>query len=212
MVIKKSDLQSILDHLVSKYQETPLSTIECFYVPGDAKDVANYGQELIDWISDIRKDLIQLKAETTKMLRDKEKDSEIPRNSLLSDFLLYENRLKNVYHSVVKFECCLEIKYKPARPLLPLSNSRQVLVPQPQPRSPSATVLPETGRILRPKPNASAVLTERLDRVSVLNLHMVETPEIITHHLQRSAALSPRFKPHVQNSQQIFSKSTKNTA
>ena len=159
---KKGELESIMDNLVCKYQETPLSVLECFYFPGDAEDVANYGQALIDWTSDIRKHLIQLKAETAKILRDKEKDSQIPKDRLLSDFLTYEQRLKNIYHSVVKFEHCLKIKYKPAP--LPLSNPRQDLVPS----SPSAAqVIPDTGRISRPKPNDGIALTERLDKVSL---------------------------------------------
>lgn len=157
LLFKKGELESILDNLVCKYHETPLSILECFYFPGDAEDVANYGQALIDWTSDIRKHLIQLKAETTKMLRDKEKDSEIPKDRLLSDFLTYEQRLKNIYHSVVKFECWLKIKYKPVP--LPLSNSRQEFVPS----SPSA----------RPKPNDGVALTERLDKVSLKLKHQM---------------------------------------
>ena len=128
---KKGELDSILGTLVSKYQETPLSILECFYFPGDAEDVENYGQALMDWTSDIRKHLIQLKAETAKMLRDKENDPEI---------LIYEQRLKNIYDSVVKFEHRLKIKYKPSIP-------RQDLAP--------------------PKPNDSVSLTERLDGVSL---------------------------------------------
>ena len=116
----------------------------------------------MDWTSDIRKHLIQLKAETARMLRNKEKESEIPKDWLLSEFLTYEQRLKNIYHSVVKFENWLEIKYKPAP--LPLSNPRQDLIPS----SPSAVqVIPDTGRISRPKPNDSVSLTERLDKVSL---------------------------------------------
>ena len=167
---KKGELESILDTLVCKYQETPLSILECFYLPGDAEDVANYGQALIDWTSDIRKHLIQLKAETAKMLRDKEKEKEsgIPKDQLLSDFLTYEQRLKNIYHSVVKFEYRLKIRYKPAP--LPLSNLRQDLVPS----SPSGQAIPDTRRISRPKPNDGVPLTERLDKVS------------LKHHLRSS--------------------------
>ena len=161
---KKSELNSVLDDLVCKYQETPLSTLECFYFPGDAEDVTNYGQALMDWTSDIRKHLIQLKAETTRMLRDKEKESEIPKDWLLSEFLTYEQRLKNIYHSVVKFENWLKIKYKPAP--LPLSNPQQDMVSS----SPSAVqVIADTGRISRPKPNDGVTLTERLDKVSFMH-------------------------------------------
>jgi hypothetical protein len=115
----------------------------------------------MDWTSDIRKHLIQLKTETTKILRDKEKDSEIPKDWLLSEFLTYEQRLKNIYHSVVKFEYWLKIKYKPAA-------ARQDLVLS----SPSAVqVIPDTGRISCPKPNDGDVaLTERLDKVSIKHL------------------------------------------
>lgn len=164
LLFKKGELESILDHLVCKYQETPLSVLECFYYPGDAEDVANYGQALMDWTSDIRKHLIQLKAETTKMLRDKEKESEIPKDWLLSEILTYEQRLKNVYHSVVKFENWLKIKYKPAP--LPLSNPQQDMVPS----SPSAVqATPDTGSISRSKPNDGVALTERLDKVSLMH-------------------------------------------
>ena len=149
-----------MDHIVCKYQETSLSTIECFYFPGDAEDVANYGQELIDWISDIRKHLIKLKAETMKILRDKEKGQELAKASPFPDFLAYEQRLKNIYHSVVNFEQSLKIKPKPV--LLPLSNLRQALVLP----SPSG-VQPDTERISRPGLSDDATLTERLDKVSL---------------------------------------------
>lgn len=154
-------MQSILDHLVCQYQETSLSALEGFYFPGDAEDVANYGQELIDWVSDIRKHLIQLKAETTKMLRDTENDSEILKESLLPDFLSYEQRLKSIYHSVVKFEQWLKIK--PKSVLLPLSNPRQALVPPPS----HLKILPDSGRNSHPEVNDSTALTKRLDNVSL---------------------------------------------
>ena len=114
----------------------------------------------MDWTSDIRKHLIQLKAETAKMLRDKEKESEIPKDWLLSEFLTYEQRLKNVYHSVVKFEYWLKIKYKPA----PLPNPRQNLVPS---SLSAAQVIPDSGNISHPIPNDGVSLTERLDKVSL---------------------------------------------
>jgi hypothetical protein len=118
--------------------------------------VSNYGQALIDWTSDIRKHLIQLKAETAKMLRDKEKDSNILKDA---DFLTYEQRLKKIYHSVVKFEYWLKIKFKPAPSLL-LSYPRRDLVPS----SPSSAVQ-DIIDISRRKPNDGVALTERLDRV-----------------------------------------------
>lgn len=94
------------------------------------------------------------------MLRDKEK--EIPKDSLLSDFLSYEQRLKKIYRSVVKLESWLKIKYKPAL-LLPLSkpHDQQDLV---SPPSPSA-VRSDTGRVSRSKSHDGAALTERLDKV-----------------------------------------------
>ncbi|KAF8812525.1 hypothetical protein BYT27DRAFT_7252046 [Phlegmacium glaucopus] len=163
------ELQSTLDHLVCKYQETSLSTLECFYPPGDAEDVANYGQELIDWISDMRKHLIQLKVETAKILRDKENTSEI--SSPLPDFLSYEQRLKNIYHSVVKFEQLLKIKSKPA--LLPLSNPPEAWVPPPS----LSQILPETRRNSNPIPHGVA-LTERLDRIrNTLTTFQTSRPE-----------------------------------
>jgi hypothetical protein len=111
----------------------------------------------MDWTSDIRKHLIQLKAETTKMLRDKEKVSEIPKDWLFSEFLTYEQRLKNIYHSVVKFEYWLKIKYKPARP-------RQDFVLS----SPSAVqVIPDSDTRTISCPNDGVALTERLDKVSL---------------------------------------------
>jgi len=169
----EAELESILDHLVYKYQETPLSTLEGFYSPGDAQDVANYGQELIDWTSDIRKHLIQLKAETTRMLRDKTRDSEMPNGSSLSGFPSYEHRLKKIYHSVVKFEYWLKIKDKPA--LLSLSKPQQDLE---SPPSPSAAI-PDTGRISCPsKPNDSAALTERLEKIrNTLTTFRTSRPE-----------------------------------
>lgn len=157
-----------MDHLVCEYEETPLSTLECFYSPGDAEDVANYGQELIDWTSNIRKDLILLKAETSKMLRDK--DSEI---LLLPDFSSYEQRLKKIYRSVVKFEYWLKIKHKPA--FLPSSKPQQDLVSP----SPSA-IIPDTGRISRPKLNDGATLTERLDKVIGILSSDTYFPEILS--------------------------------
>ena len=156
-----------MDHIVCKYQETSLSTIERLYFPGDAEDVANYGQELIDWISDIRKYLILLKAETRKILRDKEKGSELAKASPFPDFLAYEQRLKNIYHSVVNFEQSLKIKPKPV--LLPLSNLRQALV-----LPSSSGVQPDTERISRPGLSDDAALTERLDRVS-LNIESLDS-------------------------------------
>ena len=159
--MKKGELKSILDDLVCKYQETPLSTLECFYFPGDAEDVKDYGQALMHWTEDIRKHLIQLNKETTRMLRDKERESEISKDWLLSEILTYEHRLKSIYHSVVKFEYWLKIKYKPAP--LTLLNPRQDLVPS----SPSLNqVIPDTGRISCPKLNDGVALTERLDKVS----------------------------------------------
>lgn len=145
----------IIDTLACNYQETSLSTLESFYFPSDADDVQNYGQELIDWISGIRKQLIQVKAETARILRDKENGSEIPKDSSPNDFPSYEQRLKKIYHSTVKLECWLKIKYKPG--LSSLSNPRPALAP-----------LPSTlaGRILHPKPNDGTALTERLDKVS----------------------------------------------
>ena len=117
--------------------------MESFYFPGDAEDVENYGQALMDWTSDIRKHLIQLKAETAKMLRDKEKESEIPKDWLQSEFLTYEQRLKNIYLSLIKFESSLKIKYKPA------------------------PVIPDAKRISGPTPIDGVSLTERLDKVSL---------------------------------------------
>lgn len=138
----KGELQSILEHLVN-YDETSLSTLKCFYVPGDAQDIANYGQGLIDWISAIRKHLIHLKVETTKIMR-KDKghwDSDISED--------YAHRLTTIYHSTSKLEYWLKIKYKP------LSNPRRALVP--------SVILPDLGF----KPNDGPALTERLDKASL---------------------------------------------
>ena len=153
--------------MVSKYQETPLSTLESFYFPGDGEDVENYGQALMDWTSDIRKHLIQLKAETVKILRDKEKESEIPKDWLLSEFLTYEQRLKNIYYSIAKFENWLKITYKPA----PLRNP-----PQPSSSCPSAA---DTGRTSSLIPNDGVSLTERLDKVSLKHLSLSSLPAFL---------------------------------
>ena len=151
-----------MDDLVSKYEETQLSTLKHFYIPADAEEVDNYGQALIDWTSSIRKNLIQLKAESAKMIREKEKDSKITKEWLLSEMSTYEQRLRNIYHSVIKFEYWLKIKYKPA--LLPLSNPGRDLVPS----SPSGVqVISDSGRI-SPNSNDDISLTERLDKVSLI--------------------------------------------
>ena len=200
---KKDELKSILDDLVCKYQETPLSILECFYFPGDAEEVENYGQALMDWTSDIRKHLIQLKAETTKMLRDKEKDSEIPKDWLLSEFLTYEQRLKHIYHSVVKFEYWLKIKYKPARQDLVLSESS----------SSAVQVIPDhTGRIPCPKPNDGVALTERLDKVSIKRLSIkVLSSSICFPEIRHSIILDPQLPHRIPNlPSRIFSTSLRN--
>jgi hypothetical protein len=108
------------------------------------------------------------------MLRDREKDSEIAKDFMLPDFSSYEQRLKKIYRSVVKFEYWLKIKYKPAS--LPTSKPQQDLV------SPSPSVIiPDTGRISRPKPNDGAALTERLDKVIE-----ILSSSIYFHHLRLS--------------------------
>jgi hypothetical protein len=77
------------------------------------------------------------------MIRDKEKESEIQKDWLLSDFLTYEQQLKIIYYSIVKFESWLKIKYKPA------------------------PVIPDTEKILGSAHNDGVSLTERLDKVSL---------------------------------------------
>lgn len=170
-----------------KYQETPLSTLEGFYSPGDAEDVAKYGQELIDWTSDIRKHLIRLKADTTKMLWDKQKDSNA-NGSSLSAFPSYEHRLKKVFHSVVKLEYWLKRKDKPA--LLSFSEPQHDLE---SPPSPSA-VIPDSGRVSCPKPNESAALTERLEKV--IRIPQLSTPFL---KLYFSVILDSQHPHHISN-------------
>jgi hypothetical protein len=184
---KKGELNSILDILASKYQETPLSTLECFYFPGDAEDVENYGQALMDWTSDIRKQLIQLKSETAKMLREKEKEkeSELSKDWLLSEFSTYEQRLRNLYRSIVKFEYWLKIKYKPA----PLPSTQQ-----------------------DSSPNDDVPLTERLDKVSLKHQSLSSITYFPEIYYLRSATPSLQSKPPVPNFLRVFSKSTKNTS
>jgi hypothetical protein len=129
--------------------------------------------------------------ETAKLLQEKEKNSEILKDSLLSDFLPYEERLKKIYRSVVKFEYWLKIKYKPPPP---------------------STVVPDT-RISSHKPNDSAPLTERLDKVIQILSSSTSTcfPEISSPRHSRSATLSPHSRVPALNSHQIFSVFSKHT-
>jgi hypothetical protein len=138
------------------------------------------------------------------MLRDEEKDSEISKDY---DFLAYEQRLKNIYHSVVKFENCLKIRCSPAP--LHLSYPRQS-------SSPLAVQLQPIPDISRPKPNDSdgIVLTERLDNVSLK--HQRPQPFNFSWNPSflylRSGILLPHSKPPVPNSHHVYAKSTKNTS
>lgn len=136
----------------------------------------------MDWTSDIRKHLIQLKAETAKMLRDKENESEIPKDWLLSEFLTYEQRLKNIYRSVVKLESWLRIKYKPP------------------------PVLPDTKRTSGTTPNDGVPLTERLDKVGLRSQFFN-----LLSSCYRSATLSQHSKSLIPNMRRVFAKCKRNT-
>jgi hypothetical protein len=90
--------------ILAKYQETLLSTLESFYFLKTLKTTVKL------WWIGLQISANILKAETAKVIQDKEKESEIQKDWLLSDFLTYEQRLKNIYYSIVKFESWLKTK------------------------------------------------------------------------------------------------------